>query len=95
MDHRGGVEPFGKREEKATLYHSGQGSKWKSVGPRRASSLGRMQDPARGHRGAIPPGTFGVVKNLHLVGLGFPQEFVLGLAPWAGWGLLLVRNQVP
>lgn len=22
-----GVEPFGKQEEKATLYHSGQGSK--------------------------------------------------------------------
>ena len=66
----------GKRKE-ATLNLSGQRSKWKSLGPRRASSLGRMQDPAWGHRGAVLPGICGMVKNLLLVGLGSPRELVL------------------
>lgn len=47
VDHREGLGPFGEREEEAVSYHSGQGSKWKSAGPWRASSLERVQDPAR------------------------------------------------
>ena len=45
MGHRGGAEPLGQWEEEAPLYRSGQGSRWKSGGPRR-------------DRGAIPSGTF-------------------------------------
>lgn len=95
MDYRGGLGPVGEHKEEATLYHSGQGSKWKAAAPLRASSLERMQDPARVHGDAIPPGVCGVAKNLHLVGLGAPSGAALSPAPWASRGLLLVQNQVP